>query len=150
MEKFKVLRKCDVFHELNDEHLTEMAKICTPSIFEVGTIIYRQGAKEDKLYVIEDGLVGIILETGPLSQRQVQAVSNFEAFGWSAMVEPYICTATVKALEKTKTLAFKKEDVCDLCHHKPEVSCVCNGITRILAARLRQAYTQLLGVTHQD
>ncbi|GAH48981.1 unnamed protein product, partial [marine sediment metagenome] len=38
----------------------------------------------------------IFLELGPLSERQLQAASNFEIFGWSAMIEPHISTATAE------------------------------------------------------
>jgi signal-transduction protein with cAMP-binding, CBS, and nucleotidyltransferase domain len=128
MTKIEVLSKCDVFKMLNDEELHEIEKMCEVEEFEAGAIVCKQGNKEKNLYVIEHGTVGIILEVGPLAQRQVQAVTDFEVFGWSAMLEPYICTATVKALEGTK---------------------VSRGIARVVASRLRQAYTQLLGVTSQ-
>ena len=110
MGKFNVLRKCDIFRALDDKQLREAEKMCDYEEFEAGTIICKQGSKEEKFYIIEHGAVGIILEVGPLAQRQVQAVTDYEVFGWSAMLDPYICTATVKALEKTKALAFDGQD----------------------------------------
>ena len=62
--------------------LKAVEKICTSEVFQAGTIIVKQD-KGDKLYVIEDGLVGIIYEVGPLSQRQVQSASKYDIFGWS-------------------------------------------------------------------
>ena len=95
--------------------------------------------------------MGIILEVGPLSQRQVQAASNFETVVCSAVIEPYTCTATVKAIEKTKVLAFKGEELQSLCLTRPEIGCkVSRGVARVVATRLRSAYTQLLGITSQD
>lgn len=151
MDKLEVLKRSDLFGELTDEQLGVVEKMCTVEVFEPGTIICKQGRIEDKAYVIEEGLVGIILEVGPLTQRQVQAVSNFETFGWSAMIPPHTCTATVKAIEKTKVLGFNGQQVCDLCLTKPEIGCrVCRAVARVVATRLRQAYIQLLGVTSQD
>ena len=148
MGKFDVLRKCEVFRALDDKQLREVEKMCDYEEFEAGTIICKQGHKEEKLYVIEHGTVGIILEVGPLAQRQVQAVTDYEVFGWSAMLDPYICTATVKALEKTKALAFDGQELSGLCVTKPEIGCrISRGIARVVASRLRQAYAQLLGVT---
>ena len=150
MNKFDVLRKCEMFRTLDDKQLREVEKMCDYTEFEGGTIICKQGCKEEKLYVIDNGTVGIILEVGPLAQRQVQAVTDYEAFGWSAMLDPYICTATVKALEKTKALAFDGQELSALCVTKPEIGCrVSRGIARVVATRLRQAYAQLLGVTSQ-
>ena len=150
MKKFDVLRKCEMFKALDDKQLREVEKMCENAEFDGGAIICKQGCKEEELYVIESGTVGIILEVGPLAQRQVQAVTDFEAFGWSSMLDPYICTATVKALEKTKVLAFGGQALSGLCVTKPEIGCrVSRGIARVVATRLRQAYAQLLGVTSQ-
>ena len=150
MKKFDVLKKCEMFRALDDKQLREVEKMCDYAEFEGGTIICKQECKEEKLYIIESGTVGIILEVGPLAQRQVQAVTDYEVFGWSAMLDPYICTATVKALEKTKALAFDGQELSALCITKPEIGCrVSRGIARVVATRLRQAYSQLLGVTSQ-
>jgi len=148
MSKFSVLRKCDMFRSLDDKQLREVEKMCDYERFEAGTVICKQGNKEEKLFVVEHGAVGIILEVGPLAQRQVQAVTDYEVFGWSAMLDPYICTATVKALENTKALAFNGLELSGLCVTRPEIGCrMSRGIARVIAGRLRQSYAQLLGVT---
>jgi CRP-like cAMP-binding protein len=150
MDKLEVLRKSDLFGGLSDEQLGVVEKMCTSEVFEPGAIICKQDRKQERIYVIEEGLVGIFIEVGPLSQRQIQAASNFETFGWSAMIEPHFCSATAKALEKTKALAFKGQELCDLCLTRPDIGCkVCRTVARIVAARLRHAFTQCLGVTYQ-
>ena len=151
MDTIEVLRKSDLFRGLNDEQLRVLEKMATPCVFEPGTIINKQGTKLDNVYLIEEGLVAILLELGSLSERQLQAASNFEILGWSAMIEPHISTATAKAIEKTKVLAFNGKKLCDLCLTKPELGCIiCRAVAHVLATRLHSAYNQLLGVTHQD
>lgn len=150
MDKLEVLKRSDLFRRLSDEQLKVINEMGAPKVFEAGTIICQQGRQEEYLYVIEEGLVAIILEIGPLSQRQVQAVSNFETFGWSAMIPPHTGTATVKALEKTKVIAFKGHELYDLSVSKPEIGFeTALAVARVVADRLRQAYIQLLGVTGQ-
>ncbi len=151
MNKLEVLKKCELFNQLDDEQLSVMEKMCTAETFEPGAIICKQDSKADKLYVIKEGLVAIILEVGPLSQRQVQAASNFDVVGWSAMVEPYIYTATVKAVEKTSVLAFNGKRLHDLFVTRPKIGYkVCLGAAGVVFTRLRHAYNQLLGVISQD
>lgn len=150
MNKLEVLRKCELFKKLDDKQLRVIERMCTPEVFEPGAIIAKQDTKEEKLYIIEEGLVAILLEVGPLAQRQVQAASNFEAVGWSAMLEPHIATATVKAVEKTRVLAFDGITLHDMCFTHPEIGCrVSRGLARVVASRLRNAYAQLLGVASQ-
>jgi len=150
LDKLEVLRKCDMFRALDEKQLKVVEKMCTTEVLEPGAIVCKQEVVGGKLYVIEEGLVGIILEVGPLSQRQVQSASNFEVFGWSSMIEPFTCTATVKAIEKTKVLAFEGQEVHGLCVSNPAIGCrVHSGLARVIAERLRHAYNQLLGVTSQ-
>jgi len=151
MDKLDVMKGCDLFRGLNDKQLGLVEKLCTREVFEPGACLGKQGRKQDKVFVIEEGTVAIILEVGPLAQRQVQAASKFDVVCWSGGVEPNISTATSRAIEKTKVLAFRGEELCELCLTHPDVGCiVCRGLARVIAGRLRQAYIQLLGVTSQD
>lgn len=148
MEMVEVLKKSEVFHDLTDEQLGVIEKMCSRQTFEPGAVICKQDQKSDRLYIVEDGLAGIVLEVGPLSQRQVQTAGKYEVFAWSAMIEPYKYTATVKAVKKISALGISSDDLLALCKSKPEIGClVSGGIARIVAKRLREAYTQLLGVT---
>lgn len=151
MNKLEVLKRSDLFRELNDEQLGLVEKMCTCEVYEPGAVICKQNILYDKLYVIEESLVGVILEPGPLSQRQLQAVCNFETFGWPAVIPPHHCMGTVKAIERTKVLAFKGQDLTDLCLANPRVGCLAHrGIARVIADRLHTAFIQLLGITSQD
>ena len=151
MDKLEILERSDLFRELKDKQISLIGKLCTAEVYEAGTIIHRANTMIDKLYIVEEGLVGIILEPGPLSHRQLQAVCNFETFGWEALIPPHLATATAKALEKTKVLAFNGKELCDLCQSTPDVGCpICQGVARVVAHRLHAAYMQCLGVTAQD
>jgi CRP-like cAMP-binding protein len=149
MEKIEVLKRSDLFRELDNEQLKMVAEIGSDQVFDAGIIIYKQGSSAEEIHVIEEGLVGIILEVGPLAQRQVQAAANFESFGWSAMIPPYTRTATVKALEQTKVIVFNGRELTAFCTaHCGEVGFkIMQAVARVIAERLRQAYIQLLGVT---
>jgi len=151
VDRQDVLKKSELFGTLDDEQISLVEKMCTSEVFEPGVVICKQDQKADKIYVIEEGLVAIILEVGPLSQRQVQAASDFEAFGWSALIPPYVRTTTTKAIEKTKVLVIDGRELGQLFHNKPAIMYkVGSALSCVLAKRLRSAYTQLLGVTSQD
>ena len=151
MDKLEVLKRSDLFRELKDEQIGLIEKLCTAETYEPGTIIHRQNSMLDKIYVIEEGLVGIILEPGPLAHRHLPAACNFETFGWEGVIPPHMSTATAKTLEKTRVLAFKGQELIDLCSDNPDMSRVLyQGLARVVADRLHAAYMQCLGVTAQD
>jgi len=151
MDTREVLKKSELFSELDEKQLNIIYAMSMSQEVDPGVEVCKQGKSEDYVYVIEDGLVSIILEVGPITHRQVQSASTLESFGWSAMVEPHISTATVKAKEKTKLLSFSGEQLYNLFVTHPEIGYkVSKALASVVAKRLRQAYIQLLGVTAQE
>jgi len=151
MDKLEVLKKCPFVRELDDEQLNVMVEMCYHETFEVGETLCKQGRTQEKIYLIEEGLVGIYLEVGPMSHRQLQSASSFEVIGWSAMLPPYRSSATVKTIETTKVLTFNGKELVDLCESYPQIGCkVHRGLASLVAVRLHNAFTQLMGVTVQD
>ena len=151
MTKLEVLKRCPFVRELNDEQLRVMAEKCHEETFEVGETLGKQGRTQGSIYLIEEGLVGIYLEVGPMSTRLLQSASNFEIVCWSAMLPPYRCSATAKAIETTKVLTFDGQELVNLCETDPIIGCkVHRGLASVIAVRLHNAFTQLMGVTVQD
>jgi CRP-like cAMP-binding protein len=151
MKTIDVLRKSDIFHYLNEDELKEVEKMCTRQVFEAGKVICRQDAEQEKLYVIEEGLVSIILELGPTDKRQIQTASNYECFGWSAAIPPFRAVATAKTAEKTTVLVFNGKELRELVDTNPELCAkIAGGVAYVIAQRLRTAFTQLVGVSYQD
>ncbi len=103
MNKLEVLKRSDLFRELSNEQLKSVEKICSTEVFEPGTIIHKQNTMLDKICVIEEGLVGIILEPGPLAHRQIQAACDFETFGWEGVIPPHMSTATANSRARRLT-----------------------------------------------
>jgi len=151
MERIEVLRRSDIFHYIDEDELKLVEKMCTPEVFEAGAVICKQDREENKVYVVEEGLVSILLELGPTDRRQIQAASNFECIGWSATIPPFHCTATAKAIERTKVLAFDGRELRDLISTNPKLCAeIAGGVAYVISQRLRAAFTQLMGVTYQD
>ena len=151
MKTIDVLRKSDIFHYLDEDELKAVEKMCTRQVFEAGTIICKQDAEETNTYIIEDGLVSIILELGPRDKRQIQTAVNFECFGWSATIPPFRCAATAKTAEKTTVLVFKGKELRDLVNTNPTLCAkIAGGVAYVISQRLRTAFSQLMGVTYQD
>jgi len=151
MNKLDILKKSPLGQELNDEQIRVIADIGSEEIYEVGDNLTKQGRIPEKLYLIEEGLVGLYLEIGPLANRQLQSASNFEFVGVSTMLSSRRYTTTVKAIETTKVLAFDGKELARLCENDPVIG---HKFYRVLASaiaeRLEHAFTQLMGITAQE
>ncbi len=152
MTKVDLLKRCAYFRELNDEQLKQLSSMAHEEVYEVGGDLTKQGRFEDKIYVIEEGLVGLYLEMGPMSHHIIQSASNYEIVGWGSILEPpHRSTVTAKAIETTKVLSFYGEELKRLCETDPQIGCrVHRAIIAVVTTRLKNAYTQLMGVTIQD
>ena len=151
MAKFDVLKRCSMFRDLSDERLKTIAKLTKEETYEVGELLVKQGRTSEKLFLIEDGLVGIYLELGPITHRMLQAASEFEVIGWTSTLPPYRARATAKAIETTRALAFRAKDLIALCEKNPEIGTeIYRGLAALMAMRLNSAFIQLMGVTSQD
>jgi CRP-like cAMP-binding protein len=137
--------------DLSDEQLKIIAKLAKEETYEVGELLIKQGRTVEKLFLIEDGLVGIYLELGPITHRLLQTASEFEVVGWTSMLPPYRARATAKAIETTKALAFSAKGLIALCEKNPEIGNeIYRGLATLIALRLGSAFIQLMGVTSQD
>jgi CRP-like cAMP-binding protein len=151
MDAVEVMKKSDVFSHLSDIDTEELAKMCRYEEFETGTIIFKQDTASTDMYVVESGLVSIMLELGPTDRRQIQAVSDYGCFSWTAVVPPYHHVCTAKAIEKTKVLAFNGKQLRDLIDTDPRLCAeVLAGISFVMAQKLRMSFSQLMGVSYQD
>ena len=151
MNKVGVLKESPISRELDDEQIKIIAAIGSEEVFEVGENLAKQGRVLEKLYLIVDGLVGLYLELGPMTHRQLQAASNFEVICWSAMLPPHRSSVTVKAIETTKVLAFNGKELSKVCETYPMIGYKLHRIlASVIAERLEHAFTQLMGVTAQD
>jgi len=151
MAKFDVLKRCSMVRDLSDEQLKIIAKLAKEETYEVGELLIKQGRTVEKLFLIEDGLVGIYLELGPITHRLLQTASEFEVVGWTSMLPPYRARATAKAIETTKALAFSAKGLIALCEKNPEIGNeIYRGLATLIALRLNNAFIQLMGVTSQD
>ena len=151
MEVTDVMKKSDVFGDLSMEDIQEVAKLCRVEEFEAGTTIFRQDSASTDMYIVEDGLVSILLELGQTDRRQLQAATNFQCFSWTAAVPPFTHVSMAKAIERTRVLAFDGKQLRGIINTNPRLCAeIMAGIAKVIASKLRMSFSQLMGVTYQD
>jgi len=149
MDAIDTLRRCPLFQELDDAQLAMISDQCLPEIFESQEIVAGEGTTVDKLYIVEDGLALITLETGSFGQYHLQYISRSGVAGWPALL-PIGFKTKVKAVDETRTLALDGKWLDDLCLANPDIGCrVYRGLAVMMARRLRLAYHHLIGVASQ-
>ena len=112
MPSINELKSYTFFQGLPDVFLEKIRKLCREDVLQNQDIIFEEGEKAEKIYVLQKGAVTIQIR---LKKYQDVIISTIEEkgelFGWSAMVEPKKYSATVKCLKETTVCSISTDDL---------------------------------------
>jgi CRP-like cAMP-binding protein len=143
----EILRRYPYFAAAKEESLRELAMLSDEVTVASGSIMYREGDKADRLYILVEGEVDIQYTLGSGELRTVDTIVPGELLMWSALVEPYKSTAVVTTRQNCKLIALDAAKLHVLCDKDREVANhVLLHLTKLLATRLEGARIQLATV----
>ncbi len=143
----EILRRYPYFAAAKEESLRELAMLSDEVAVASSTIMYREGDKADRLYVLAEGEVDIQYTLGSGELRTVDTIVPGELLMWSALVEPYKSTAVVTTRQECKLIALDAVKLRALCNKDPELTNhLLLHLTKLLATRLEGARIQLATV----
>lgn len=88
------LQEFSCFSGLSKKHLKDIAKITTAVGYSHGHILFEEGQPGERLFFLRKGEVDIMFNIGEEGLSQVDTLYGEEIVGCSALIEPYIYTAT--------------------------------------------------------
>lgn len=115
--------------------------------FKAGQDIFREGDSSLYLYIVKSGRVAVELHVPSKGRRTIFTAGPGDVFDWSAVVEPRLATASVRAVEDTEALGLKGGALMDFCREDCELGFeLYRAVTEVIAARLIATRLQLLDV----
>ena len=143
----EILRRYPYFADVSDESLREVAMIAEEETYAAGTVLFREGDKADKLYILVDGEVDIQYTLGTGELRTVDTLVPGELLMWSALVEPFRSTAVSTTRQDIKVITIDGERLRSLCETDHNLGYrMLISLTKLLATRLEGARVQLATV----
>jgi len=128
--RISTLKKIDIFSELNEEILAELAnKLKEIKAKTDETIIYK-GERGQAMFIIKDGTVKVHDDDHVFAY-----LSDGNSFGEYALIDSEMRSATVTAIENTTLLRMVQEDFYNLMIQDVEFP---KGILKVLIGRLRE------------
>ena len=112
----ETLRNCNLFSGIREQDLDTLAPAFRQVAVAKGEVILKEGEPARFLYVVEKGRVGLQMtlerpdgsSTGPTA---VHSLGPSEAFGWSALVEPYVNTLSATVVEPSRLLRVDRDSL---------------------------------------
>jgi|YNPMSStandDraft_2_1061718.scaffolds.fasta_scaffold09538_1 CRP-like cAMP-binding protein len=142
-----LLARWPFFAGLEERVLGTLAALADQRHFAEGETIFQQGEPATTLYLLLDGWVDLTVDCDAQGVRRelVMTLTQGEVFGWSAVVEPYVYTASAQCATPVTVLAFSGADLLTLFATDARLCyTLMNRICRVIAGRLEIARAQLV------
>ncbi len=105
------LKQIVMLSHLNDEMLTKLIPITELLLFDAQEIIFRQGDKADRIYMLLQGKVLLEQHLSETVTVFVSAIKPGYTFGWSAMLDEDAFTSDALCAEPCKVFSFRREKI---------------------------------------
>jgi hypothetical protein len=139
------LRRFELFANLDDEELTELARIGSPEKVGADTEVIAEHEAASTVYMVADGKVGVTMRSRKGQEAVIDEVGPGGMFGWSAVLDDQTFTATVRTVEDSTLLAFDGERLRQLFaeNHRTGYRIVSN-VALVISARLTHLRSSLV------
>ena len=141
-----LLAQVEVFSDLEERELAEVAQVAVPRTFDRGEVVFREGDKGDTCYVVRTGSVSIRREHMDGRTLALAELRPGSMFGELAMFDSETRSATAETLEPTALVAILGSDMQRVMRSSPDIGLKMLGA---LAQRLRRANERLLQQSFQ-
>ncbi|MEX1104550.1 MAG: cyclic nucleotide-binding domain-containing protein [Dehalococcoidia bacterium] len=129
------LARVPLFKDLNKSALGRLERVMRERTFKAGDTIVSQGDEGVGFYLITAGKVEVTRDGMSLA-----TLSTDDWFGEQALLDNYRRSATVKALEDTKTLAVMRSDFVAELRNNPDLAV---EVLAVMSRRLREVEDKL-------
>ncbi|NIO29200.1 MAG: cyclic nucleotide-binding domain-containing protein [Candidatus Latescibacteria bacterium] len=144
-----MLRTFEIFEDLNDRELEQVAALGVEETRDAGVRIFEENALASHLYLILEGKVDIRISAGAEEQIVVSRAGPGEAFGWSAVAEPHTFTAATWTSAPSHFVKFTSDDLRRLFEANNHIGYrVLKKITTVISKRLKSLEAELVRAKH--
>lgn len=144
MVSIEVLRSFPYFAGVCAESLKAVAAITEERPLALGEPLFKEGDPARALYILRAGQVDIVYQHHRDQGCVVDTVVAGDLIGWSALVEPYRCTATAVPREPGQVVRIDAVGIRGLCERDHTLGFqLLKELAGTLSRRLQGALVQL-------
>ena len=142
-----IVRRSPLFAALDDEAAGALMESMTASHLERGDILFREGDRGDRLYVIGEGKIKLGRTSVDGRENLLAILGPGEMFGELSLFDPGARTATATAVAETQLIALGHDDLNLFLAGRPAVAAT---MLAALARRLRRTNEALADLVFTD
>jgi len=135
----ELLSKISLFAALQPSYLRRIAALGIEEDYEAGAMIFKEGTKGDKMYLILSGAVRISRTVPGMGEEALAVLRAGTHFGEMALIDDFPRSADARAHEACRLFVIRKEDMEDLLFVDRDLAYdLLWSFVRTLSSRLRE------------
>jgi CRP-like cAMP-binding protein len=139
------LRRCELFSELSDGQIAELASLARERFCDPGEVVFSQNDPATNLYVVESGRVSLMLALPDGHEISVLDVGPAGVFGWASLVEPTVYTGTARCTHESALVELPAADLEKALLRDPDAAyTVMKKVAGLVSVWLRDSRMQLI------
>lgn len=111
----------EFFSELSEDVLKFLTDCSSTLDIEEGQILFQQGEKADKFYIIRNGRITVQIPAIMGPNLEIQNLGKDQVLGWSWLISPYKWSFQAKADEDSVLLQFDGTAILARCEQEPKI-----------------------------
>ena len=143
----KLLSEIELFAELNESELQEVATHAQIRTVPNDTTIFYEGDPADAVYVVVNGRVKVVTTSTDGKEFILTVLGAGQVFGEMALLESATRSASVVTLSAVEVLVINRSDFQRLLDSNPRIS---QRLMAILSRRLRRANAKMESLAYMD
>ena len=140
MDKYWILKRCDLFGSLSAERLQSLEARCRFREFPRNSAVYFPAEQADGVLLLASGRIKICSVAGDGKHSILAFIEPGELFGELALVEASVRGEYAEAVSRSRVLLIPREAMHDLMVELPTVSL---GITKLIGLRRKRIERRL-------
>jgi CRP-like cAMP-binding protein len=148
--KKEELSNVDILTGLHADEMEKLSKLCLLKSCAKGEYLGRVNEPTDELLIVDGGKVAIEMriQVPPYNQKlTIATLTKGQVCAWSALVEPYVLTSSIKCVEPSEIIAIKASDLQKLFKENPRIELVITrNLPKVIASRLRDSHRQFMNL----
>jgi len=134
-----------LFQGLASEDIDLLSGKFEPNSFAKDRVIFDQGDKADRLYVLLSGKVAIRFKPHDGEMITVADIDVGDVFGWSAALGRNFYTSCAVTKSESKVLSIRGDTLRELCTSHPETGVIIlERLAGVIAERLRNTHQKVV------
>lgn len=109
----EILKRMDIFEFLKLEELKDIAELARFEEFEQGNLIFKEGERAEKIYMILEGRVSIEIEIYSGKRVSVYTLAKGKFFGYPSLLRTRKFTTYARCLDNVKVVSIVADELVD-------------------------------------